>query len=337
VSGRESRDGFLLDDPTKVRGWQLGKVTGDSALGMARSYAALIAFFVLFIVLSCTAPGFLEWGNLLNIASQQSAVAIVACAGTLVIIAGNFDLSTGSVVAVTNVIAAYITVRTGSVWIGLLSAPITGLVLGTINGIIITYLRVHSFLATLATSLVYSSLAVLITNGALISVSASGFDYLGDGDVGKIPVSVIVLAAFALIIMFILNRTVTGRHIFAVGGNKEAATLSGVQVNLTHIKVMALSGLASGIGGAILASTILSGEPTQGSSVTLASISAIILGGTSIYGGEGAVWRSLVGVFLLALIGNGFDLLGANQFYLDLVTGLVIVSAVALAASGRRR
>lgn len=304
---------------------------------LAREYAALILLIVLFVVLSVASSAFLTSDNLLNIISQQAPVAIVACAATLVIIAGSFDLSTGAIVAVTNVVAAQIAVHSGGPVLGLVAAAVMGLGLGIVNGLVITLLRVHSFLATLATSLVYGGLALLMTNGALVPVDDATFIALGQNSIGPIAVATVVLVVFALLMMFLLNRTVAGRHVFAVGGNPEAAALSGIRVNAMHVLTFAMSGLAAGVAAAILVSRVSSGQPTQGSDITLNAIAAVILGGTSIYGGAGAVWRTLTGVYLLALIGNGFDLLDANQFYKNLVTGIVIVSAVALAASGRRR
>lgn len=306
-------------------------------LSVSRDYAALILTVALFVVLSIASPVFFTSSNLANIIGQQAPVAIVAVAVTLVIIAGSFDLSTGSIVAVANVCAAQVTVHTGSAWMGLLAAPLIGVGLGILNGLIITVLRVHSFLGTLATSLVYSALALLITNGSLIPVDNNTFARLGQGTWGLITISTFVLIGWAAVAILVLNLSVIGRHVFAVGGNSEAALLSGVRVNATHVFTFAMSGLASGIAAAILVSRVSSGQPTQGSDITTTAIAAVILGGTSIYGGKGAIWRSLVGVYLLALIGNGFNLLGANQFYKSLVTGVVIVSAVALAAAGRRR
>lgn len=304
---------------------------------LAREYAALILLVVLFVVLSIASSAFLTSDNILNIISQQAPVAIVACAATLVIIAGSFDLSTGAIVAVTNVVAAQIAVHSGGPVLGLVAAAVMGLGLGIVNGLVITLLRVHSFLATLATSLVYGGLALLMTNGALVPVDDDTFIALGQNSIGPIAIATVVLVVFALLMMFLLNRTVAGRHVFAVGGNPEAAALSGIRVNAIHVLTFAMSGLAAGVAAAILVSRVSSGQPTQGSDITLNAIAAVILGGTSIYGGAGAVWRTLTGVYLLALIGNGFDLLDANQFYKNLVTGIVIVSAVALAASGRRR
>ncbi len=314
-----------------------GRLDRASLLLLLRQYAVLLMLVILFIVLSFASSAFLSWQNLLNIVNEQSYLAIVAAAGTLVIISGGFDLSTGAIAQVANVCAAWIAVHYNSA-LGLAAAPLMGLGLGIINGIIITRLRVHSFLATLASSLVYSGLALLITNGFLISVDDPSFTVLGQGNIlGSIPIAVVVFVVYFALSVLLLNRTVLGRYIFAVGGNREAAELSGVRVDLVTTAAFAFSGLASGLAAAILVSRVASGEPQTGSDIPLNAIAAVILGGTSIYGGEGAVWRSVAGVFLLALIDNGFNLLSANPFYKYLVTGLVIVSAVALSAAGGRR
>lgn len=308
-----------------------------TGLGFLRRYAVLVMFVALFLALSVSADSFLTSQNLFNIAAQNAPLAIIAVAGTLVIIAGGFDLSTGSIFGVASVTAAWVAVNVDPI-VGLLSAPVVGVALGAVNGAIVTSLKVHSFLATLATSLVFRGLATLITGGFLISVAAESFTVIGRDAIGPVYYAVIILVIFALLVGLLLNRTVFGRHVFAVGGNSEAAELSGVRVNRIRLLTFALSGLAAGIAGAVAVSRIGSGQPTAGELMELEAIAAVILGGTSIYGGVGAVWRSVIGVYLLALIDNGFNILNANPFYKDLTTGLIIVLAVALsAAEGKRR
>lgn len=302
-----------------------------------REYAVLILLVALFVTLSFSSDSFLTSVNLLNIVNQNVPVAIVAVAGTFVIISGSFDLSTGAMYGIVNVVAAWIAVNV-NVWLGLGAAPAIGLALGAVNGILITRLKIHSFLATLASSLAYRAIAVLITGGALISVVNPSFSVLGRNKVGGIYWAVIVLILFIGLGSFLLNRTTFGRYVFAIGGNQEAAELSGVSVKRVRVWVFALSGMAAGIAAAIGVSRISSGQPLAGTGLELAVIAAVILGGTSIYGGIGAVWRSLCGVYLIALIGNGFNILNVNPLYKDLVTGVIILSAVALsAADGRRR
>lgn len=320
-----------------VRARHAAQVGGrQRALEFVRRYAVLILLAALFLTLTLATDSFLTTTNLLNILSQNAPLAIIAIAGTFVIIGGGFDLSAGAIVAVANVIAAWIAVH-ASTPLGLLSAPVVGLLLGTLNGLLITQLRIHSFLATLASSLAYRGLAVLITGGFLIAVTDPGFSTLGQGKVGGVYYAVLVLVAFALLGGFLLNYTVFGRCVFAVGGNEEAAELSGVRVNWVKVGTFAFSGFAAGVAAAILVSRISSGQAQAGTGLELQAIAAVILGGTSIYGGVGAVWRSLAGVFLLALINNGFNILNANPFYKDLTTGVIIVSAVALSAAGARR
>lgn len=306
-------------------------------VGFLRRYAVLLMIGALFVTLSLATDSFLTTTNLLNIVNQNAPLAIVAVAATFVIICGGFDLSAGAMFAVANVVAAWVAVHTGSVVLGLAAAPAAGLVLGTLNGLLITQLRIHSFLATLATSLVYFGLAVLITSGFLIAVTEPGFTELGQGKIGGVYYAIIVLVVFALIGGFLLNRTVFGRYVFAVGGNQEAAELSGLRVNWVKVGTFAFSGVAAGVAAAIAVSRISSGQPLAGEGIELQAIAAVILGGTSVYGGAGAVWRSLAGVFLLALVNNGFNILNANPFYKDLTTGVIILSAVALSASATRK
>jgi ribose transport system permease protein len=321
--------------PARTR--HAAQVTGrQRAIELVRRYAVLIMIVILFVTLTVATDSFLTTTNLQNILNQNAPLAIVAIAGTFVIIGGGFDLSTGAIVAVANVIAAWVAVHASSP-LGLVSAPVVGLLLGILNGLLITQLRIHSFLATLASSLAYRGLAVLITSGFLIAVTDPGFSTLGQDKVGGIFYAVLVLVAFALLGGFLLNYTVFGRCVFAVGGNEEAAQLSGVRVNWVKIGTFAFSGFAAGVAAAILVSRISSGQAQAGAGLELQAIAAVILGGTSIYGGVGAVWRSLAGVFLLALINNGFNILNANPFYKDLTTGVIILSAVALSAAEARR
>ncbi|WP_432561405.1 ABC transporter permease [Kineococcus sp. SYSU DK003] len=302
-----------------------------------RDYAVLILLVVLVVVLSAMSPVFFTAPNLLNIVTQNAPVAIIAIAGTFVIISGNFDLSVASIYAVGSVVAASIAVATDDVLLGLLAPPVLGMALGLANGFAVTKLHVHSFLATLASSMVFGSLAVMITGGSLITVTVDGFSELGRGRTLGVFNAVWVLLLLVVVGTVLLTRTTFGRHVFAVGGNPAAAELSGLSVDRIRILVFGLSGLAAGIASAIGVSRISSGQPLAGAGLELQAIAAVVLGGTSINGGAGAVWRSIAGVFLIALIGNGFDLMNINPQMKDLVTGVIILVAVAVGVMGRRR
>lgn len=307
-----------------------------SAGDIARDYGVVIIIALLLVGLSLASDSFLTARNLLNILNQSAPLAIIACALTLVIIGGGFDLSTGAIFGVAAVSAGWIAIHVDP-YLAVVAGPVIGLLLGTLNGTIITVFGVHSFLVTLATSLVYRGIAILITDGKLIPVRIAEFAWLGRYKFGLVNVAVIVMLVFMVLMMFVLNRTTFGRAVFAVGGNEEAAILSGIRTRLVKVITFALSGAAAGLAGVITVSRISMAEPQAGAGLEFEAIAAVILGGTSIMGGAGAVWRSIAGVLLMALIGNGFNILNVNPFFKDLTTGVIIVIAVALAASGRRR
>ncbi|SNY93212.1 ribose transport system permease protein [Cohaesibacter sp. ES.047] len=303
---------------------------------IAREYGVLIIIVALLVGLSFASDSFFTARNLLNILNQSTPLAIIACALTLVIIGGGFDLSTGAIFGVASVAAGWTAINIDP-YLAILIGPLIGLCLGFINGAIITGFGVHSFLVTLATSLVYRGVAILITGGTLIPVRIAEFSWLGRERIGLVNVAVIVLVLFMLTMMVLLNATTFGRRVFAVGGNEEAAILSGIRSNLVKIATFSLTGMAAGLAGVIAVSRISMAQPQAGAGMELEAIAAVILGGTSILGGSGAIWRSVAGVLLMALIGNGFNILNVNPFFKDLTTGVIIVIAVALAASGARR
>lgn len=304
--------------------------------GFLQTYAVLVIGVVLIVMLSLLSDSFLTLRNLQNILNQNAPLAIMASAMTLVIIGGGFDLSVAAIFAVAGVTAAWVALNLDP-YVGLLVAPLVGAALGLINGVVITRLNVHSFLATIATSLVFKGVAIVISDGRLIPVRIDEFTWLGRDKFLGVFIAVYVLAAFALILTFVLNRTTLGRKIFSVGGNEEAAILSGIRTDRVKIATFVIAGLAAGLAAAISVSRISMGQASAGAGMELQAIAAVILGGTSIYGGVGAVWRSVAGVLLLALINNGFNILNADPFYRDLTTGLVILGAVGISAAGRRR
>ncbi len=301
-----------------------------------QTYAVLILIVALMVTLSVLSDSFLTLRNLLNILNQNAPLAIMASAMTLVIIVGGFDLSVGAIFAVGSVTSAWIALHVDP-YLGLLLAPLIGLGLGMVNGIVITRLNVHSFLATIATSLIFKGVAIVISDGRLISVRIDSYIWLGRGKFLGVFNSIWIMVTFALILTFLLTRTTFGRRIFSVGGNEEAAILSGIRTHRIKIATFALAGLAAGLASIITTSRVALGQASAGQGMELQAIAAVILGGTSIYGGQGAVWRSLAGVFLLALINNGFNILNADPFFRDLTTGLVILAAIGVSAIGQAR
>ena len=300
-----------------------------------QNYAVLIMIAVLIVALTLLSDSFLTGQNLLNILNQNAPLAIIASAMTLVIIAGGFDLSVSAIFAMGAVASAWIALHFDP-YVGLLLSPFIGLALGCVNGVVITVLKVHSFLATIATSLIFKGIAVVLSDGRLIPVRMPEFTWLGRGKLGGVFIAVWVMVSFALLLSFVLTRTALGRQILAVGGNAEAAILSGIRANRIRILTFAIAGFAAGLAAAIATSRVSLGQASAGAGMELDAIAAVILGGTSIYGGVGAIWRSVAGVLLLALINNGFNILNADPFYRDLTTGLIILAAIGVSASGKR-
>jgi len=301
-----------------------------------RDLGIVLAFLALFVALSLATDTFFTQRNLLNILDQSAPLGIIACAVTICIIAGIFDVSTGAIYGVSAVVATKVAISVDP-YAGLVAGAFAGLGLGILNGILIHYTRINSFIGTLATSIVYRGFAILITGGMIVTVTDEAFSRPGTEELLDAKYSVWVFAAFFGFTAFLLARTTFGRYVYAVGGNPEAARLSGIRVGLVLGGCYALSGLASGLAGVLAASRTSSAQADLGMGLELSAIAAAVVGGTSILGGEGAVWRGVLGVLTLAIIGNGFDLLSINTTYQQLVQGVLILLAVAVDQLVRRR
>jgi len=304
-----------------------------------RSGAIVMPFVALFLLLALVSPPFLSGTNLTNILDQQSTFLIMAAAGTLVFVAGGIDLSVGAVHALAGVTAAQVTLVAGPVP-GMVAGVGAGLVAGLANGIIVTTFRINALIATLAVSFVVSGITGLLTGGNLIVIlDQADFAALARTDILGIASStwimVIVVAVFAIV----LARSTFGRYVYAVGGNPEAARLAGVPVRPVRLATFVMSGGAAGLAGVLIASRVLSAQASSGQDIAFTVLAGIVVGGTSIAGGEGAVWRTVVGVLFIALIGNGFNLLGLDALWRQIALGGLILGAVGLDAalrSGRR-
>ncbi len=304
-----------------------------------RSAAIVIPFVALFIGLAIASPPFLTANNLLNLVDQQSAILIMAAAGTLVLVAGGIDLSVGAVAAMSAVTAATVTLVAGP-FVGIAAGVGVGVAAGVANGLIVTVLRINPLIATLAMSFVLAGLASLVTGGNLIVLfEYPEFGALARSELVGVRTSTWIMVVAVVVLAILLARTIYGRYIYAVGGNAEAARLAGVPVRPIQLATFVISGAAAGLGGVLVASRTLSAQAASGQEVAFTVLAGIVVGGTSIAGGEGAVWRTVVGVLFIALIGNGFNLLGLDPLYRQIALGVIILLAVGVDAalrSGRR-
>jgi ribose transport system permease protein len=301
-----------------------------------RSYGIVLSFLGLFIALSLASDKFLTQRNLLNILDQSAPVGIVACGVTIGIIAGVFDLSVGAIFAVAAVAACKLALVT-SPWIAIVLGVLFGAVLGIVNGVLVNTIKINSFIATLASSIVFRGIAILVTGGMIVTVTDERFKVLGTATFLGAKYTVWVFALFIIATSFLLSRTALGRYFYAVGGNAEAASLSGIRVEQVRTIAFVISGLSAGIAGVLAASRTSSAQPDLGMDLALQAIAAAVVGGTSIMGGQGAIWRAVLGVLILAMIGNGFNLLGIDTIYQQIVQGLLIMLAVGLDQLLRRR
>jgi ribose transport system permease protein len=300
-----------------------------SGLNRLRDFGIPIAVLIVFAYLSFASPVFFTGRNLLNVLDQSAIVGIIAAAGTLVLIGGSLDLSSGAIFAISGVIAGMMVPYLG-VPAALAVGALAGTVFGLLNGVISTAGRVNSIITTLATGIMIRGFALVITGGALVRVTNPTFSSVGGADYAGVTTAVFVFVAMVAITWFLLARTTFGRYIFAVGGNPEAAKLSGVSVNQIRTATFVISGLAAAIAGVLSASRVSTGQADAGIGLEINAIAAILIGGTSIAGGEGAVWRTGFGILLVTLIGNGFNLLDFNPIWQQVFQGAVILGAVAL-------
>jgi ribose transport system permease protein len=319
-------------------------VPAEGAVGRARvalrasairDYGIVASFLAVFVTLTFSSDVFLSKSNLLNMLDQTAPMGIMAVGGTLVFIAGGFDLSIGAVFAISGVLAAKAAPALGP-QAALLVGALSGIGFGLINGLLVTVGRINAFIATLGSQLVIRGLAVVLTSGYLIVVSDTAFTHFGQGDFLGVKYGPWVWLLFALIAGFVLSKTTLGRYIYASGGNAEAARLSGVRVQLIRAITFTISGFSASLAGVLIASRVSTGQADAGVGIEFTVIAGIVIGGVSIFGGEGAIWRSVLGVLLLTMIGNGFNLLGINPIYSQIFQGAIILLAVAVDAWSRR-
>lgn len=293
----------------------------------------LIALIVVMAILS---GDFLNGQNLLNVGVQASVTAILAFGVTFVIVAAGIDLSVGSVAALSATVVAWAATDAGlPVWAAVLLGLALGAAAGLVSGALVAYGKLPAFIATLAMLSVGRGLALVITGGTPIAFPAS-VSKLGDTLGGWLPVPVLVMIAMGLVAALVLNRTYAGRAMFAIGGNEEAARLSGIDVKRRKLVIYAMSGLFAAVAGIVLAARLTSAQPQAAVGYELDAIAAVVIGGASLSGGSGKASGTLIGALILAVLRNGLNLLSVSAFWQQVATGLVIALAVLLDTLRRR-
>ncbi len=303
-------------------------------------YGIVVVFFVLCVLLSFANEFFLTWDNWTNVLRQTSINGILAIGMTFVILSGGIDLSVGSMLALCGMVAGSLVTGVGASnpLVGIAAGIATGLVLGAVNGILVSRLSVPPFVATLGMLSVARGLTFIYSDGMPIPNLSPGFRFIGQGDLFGVPMPIILMLGVFAVFYFVLGYMTYGRYVYAVGGSEKSAKTSGISTRLITFSVYLISGGLAGLAGMILAARTTSALPQAGISYELDAIAAVVIGGTSLsVGGVGSLLGTLFGALIIGVINNGLDLMGVSSYYQQVIKGIIIVAAVLLDAIARKR
>lgn len=306
-----------------------------------KKYGIFFIFVGMVVLMSILSPAFLKVGNLLNVVRQISVIGLIACGVTMVIITTGIDLSSGSVLALSAVVAASFAQRADwaskmypnidvPVIVPILLGILVGILCGAIVGVIIAKTKIPPFIATLGMMIVARGAALIYSDGRPISSLKDSYNFIGQGKVLGIPFPIIVLAVMAAITHILLTNTKFGKYVYAIGGNENAAVVSGINVNKYKVLIYTYAGMLSGMAGIVLSSRISSGQPGLGVSYELDAIASAVIGGTSLNGGIGKITGTIIGALIIGVLNNGLDLLNVSAYWQQIVKGFIIVAAVIL-------
>lgn len=299
-------------------------------------YSIILGFLALFVFLSLYSDRFLTLGNMINVIRQSSIIGIIACGMTFIIISGNFDLSVGSICGFVGAIAVTLS-NNHSLWLAILVPIAVGAAIGLANGLLVTRLFMSSFIVTLGTMVITRGMLYIYSNGYPIRGVEKDFLFFGQGYLGSLPVPILIFLGVIVVTHIVLNNSKFGKYIYAIGGNIEASQLSGIFVNFYRVIAFVLSGALAALAGIVLASRVNLASPHAGTNYELDAIAAVVIGGTSILGGEGSIPRTVVGALLLTILGNGFNMLNVSIYMQYLFKGAIIIGAVGFDTYSRRR
>ena len=290
---------------------------------------ALFAMCIFLVIFPTTRTTFLTTKNIFNILRQNASNLFLATGMTMVIILGGIELSVGSVIALSGCVAAGCVVFLGlPEVVGFLAGILVGALVGMFNGFVICKTEIPPFIVTLASMNIAKGIALVYTTGAPIRCMTDAFKFPGAGYIGPVPTPVILMIIVFVIAVLIVNRTQLGRHIYAVGGNAQAAKFSGINVSRVKFIVYTYTGVMAGIAGVVIASRLYSGQPTAGEGAEMDAIASVVVGGTSMSGGSGRLGGTLIGVLIIGVLNNGLNLMGVDSNWQYIVKGLVILLAV---------
>ncbi len=302
-------------------------------------YSLILFTIILCIGFSLASPYFLNIKNFMNILTSVSVVGIIATGMTLIMITRGIDLSVGSIIAMTGCVSAIIVMKYHMAWyVAIPATLLIGVIVGSLNGIIITKFKVVPFIATLGTLNIFKGLAFILTNGQAIYVSDKVISYMGTGKIaGIIPFPGLLMLALFVAFWWISKKTVFGRQIYAVGGNPTASRLAGINTQKVLFKVYLITGVLSAIAGLVMTGLTSTAMPSAGDGYNLDVITTVYLGGNSAGGGEGSVWRTLLGVVIIGILNNGMALLSVPSYWQTFFKGCLLIVAVIMDMMRRKQ
>ncbi|WP_186431604.1 ABC transporter permease [Clostridium sp. BSD9I1] len=294
-------------------------------------FKSLLGLIVLCVIISIAAPRFLNINNILNVLTQVSVNAILAIGMSFVILTGGIDLSVGSTLALVGAIAAtFAKSSNGGILVPLLIAIVLGAIIGLFNGIFVSKGKMQAFIVTLASMTIFRGATYVYTNGTPISGISGNFINIGNKKIAGIPMPVLIIFLVFIIAWYILTQTRYGRYVYALGGNEDSARLSGINTDKVKTLVYVISGITAALAGVIVTSRVGSASPNAGSGFELDAIAAVVLGGTSLSGGEGSITGTLIGAMIIGVLNNGLNLMNVSPYYQSIVKGAVILFAILL-------
>ena len=300
-------------------------------------YQIILIFIVMVVIASLLSPAFMTTSNITNILRQVSVVGIVSVGVTAVMIGGGIDLSMGSIIAFSSVVAASLAQAGSNYAIGIVAGILAGTACGLFNGAIIAIFNIAPFIVTLGMMTIAKGMALLYSGGLPIGNLDPSYEFIGQGRIIGIPIPVIIFFIVVLIMHYIMSKAAFGRHLYAIGGNINAARAAGISIKRNKVLVYALNGLLAGLAGVILTARVSTGAPLAGTGYELDAITAVVSGGTSLGGGVGFIGGTLVGALVIGVLNNSLTLLGVNPFWQLVIKGLIIIFAVILDQLRKKR
>ena len=295
---------------------------------IARKYATLFILVIFLIAMAFLSDRFFTFKNLTNVGRQISLNAILALGMTLVIISGGIDLSVGGVCALGCCVCAKILNSTGSSLLAIAIVLLIGLAVGAFNGFVVSKTGIAPFIVTLSTVSIIRGITLVMTNASPMPISNAAFKFIGQGTLLGIPFPIYITLILAIITAFVMNKTVFGRYVYAIGGNERSAVVAGIQVKKVKISVYMVSGFLAAFTAIIYTSRLSSGVPSLGDGFEMDAITAAVIGGASLAGGQGHIWGTMIGAVIIGILNNALNLLNINSYFQDIVKGVVVLLAV---------